>query len=119
MIKANKAMTCQEVADALHIDRNRVSAFFSKCFRYKYRYFRRLKVKARGGNHKAYRYSVTKYGRATRDMYQKRLNKNLTLNCKRVTDVRKTDQYIGIGDKGKEQGITIQDAYRLSGILTD
>jgi hypothetical protein len=121
MIKAGKPMTCQEIADALHIDRNRVSAFFSKCTKYKYRYFRRLTKKQKGGNNKAYRYSITKYGRATNEMYLKRINQGLTLNCKRIGDVRKIDQYgyIGIGDKGKEKGITFTEANYLAGIYSD
>lgn len=116
MIRTGKPMTCQEIADTLHIDRNRVSTFFSKCMRYKYRYFRRLKVKAKGGNHRAYRYSITKYGRATHDMYLKRATARLTLNCKRIGDMRKIEGgYIDIGRKGKEKGITISDAYRMAG----
>lgn len=121
MIKIGKPMTCQAIADALHIDRNRVSAFFAKCTRYKYRYFRRLEKKAKGGNHKAYRYTVTKYGRATHAMYQNRMNGYYTLNCKRITDVRKIGDtgYIGIGDKGKEKGISVREAYKLAGIVSD
>jgi hypothetical protein len=121
MIQIGRPATCQEIADKLHIDRNRVSAFFAKCTRYKYRYFRRLTKKQKGGNNKAYRYSITKYGRATHAMYLKRANQGLTLNCKRLTDVRKIGEsgYIGIGDKGKAQGITINEAYRRSGIVTN
>jgi hypothetical protein len=116
MIEIDKPVTAQMVADHIGIDRNRVSIWFCRAIKYKYRYIRRLDKKAKGGNHKALRYSINPYGRLAYKIYDNRMKKGLTLNCKRKFDMRKARGYIGIGEKGLTEGISREMAFNMAGL---
>ena len=106
------ALTCQQIADRIGVDRKKITETLSKWSAYKYRYTRRLSKKAKGSNGKAFRYIITSYGLATLRMYEKRISQGKDLNCKSAyKPARDIESYIGIKQKGLSLGITTDDIW--------
>jgi hypothetical protein len=130
------SLTCNEIAKKTGIPVNKISRAMSHYHSHSYGYFHRLKKK----EHRAYRYSITKYGRSTYLKYLKRIKIGFDLNCKatkikRMANFRglhkiiiKTaadleispeqfQDYLGITPQGRKLGLTQADVLRLSGLV--
>lgn len=104
-------LTCQQIADALGVDRHRITNTLCKWHRLHYKYVRRLPKKQNGGNGKAYRYSITEYGEKTAIRYSNRYHEGYDLNIMRKP--RQTETLIDITYKGRELGYTVNDVWKL------
>lgn len=77
--KVKKPLTCQEIADLIGVQVTNIRAQMCHYQGLKHKYFRRLKPKK---GSRAYRYSITKFGRKTLLRYAQRIHKGFDLNLK-------------------------------------
>lgn len=116
MYQRKVPLTAQQIADYLGIDRQRVSDTLYRWIKRKYKYVRRLENKANGGNGKAFRYKINKYGIEALKMYSKRLKAGLDMNCKKELRVpQQVDTYIRMNAHGKLVGMTKDEMYAKAG----
>jgi predicted transcriptional regulator len=118
LIHSNKPLTTIEIAGRLNLDPHTVSNEFYHWNKCGYRYVRRLKKKVilKDGSWR-YRYSITKYGIATFEMYIRRMKQNKDLNCKHEFNTgRPVRYYISINRYGFEKGLTMEEAKKIVGL---
>ena len=111
MHKTNKPVTTAEISRALGVSLVTVSALFSRCAKYKYGYFKRLRKVDTTGARWCYRYSLTKKGLNAYAAYLVRYQQGRRLNLHEVGDMRpiQMGSYIGFTKAGKANPPSIKE----------